>query len=69
MVFLEICQSFVLLPKDSVSEKSFYIGHLSKEFREEWQSSVKDVDNQCRDLLLQEHSKKLFLLMDSFWVK
>ena len=25
------------------------------------------MDNRCRDLLLQEHSKKLFLLMDSFW--
>ena len=47
MMFLKICQSFVLLPKDSVSEKSFYIGHLSKEFREEWQSSVKDVDNNA----------------------
>ena len=24
------------------------------------------MDNNCRDLLLQEHCKKLFLLMDSF---
>ena len=34
---------------------------------EEWPSSVEHMDNNCRDLLLQEHCKKLFLLMDSFW--
>ena len=45
----------------------FCIGHPSKEFTEEWRSSVKDMDNKCRDLLLQEHCKKLFLLMASFW--
>ena len=67
IVFLEICQSFGLLPKGLVSKKSFCIGHPSKEFTEEWRSSVKDMDNKCRDLLLQEHCKKLFLLMDSFW--
>ena len=66
-MFLEICQSFGLLPKGLVSKKSFCIGHPSKEFTEEWRSSVKDMDNKCRDLLLQEHCKKLFLLMDIFW--
>ena len=25
------------------------------------------MDAKCRDLLLQEHCKKVFLLMDSFW--
>ena len=25
------------------------------------------MDNKCRDLPLQEHCKKLFFLMDSFW--
>ena len=25
------------------------------------------MDNKCRDLLLEEHCKKLFLLIDSFW--
>ena len=29
--------------------------------------TVKDTDNKCHDLLLQEHCKKLFLLMGSFW--
>ena len=67
IVFLEICQSLGLLPKGLVLKKSFCIGHPSKEFAEEWRSSVKDMDNKCRDLLLQEHCKKLFLLMDSFW--
>ena len=67
IVFLEICQSFGLLPKGLVSKKSFCIGHPSKEFTEEWRSSVKDMDIKYRDLLLQEHCKKLFLLMDSFW--
>ena len=66
-MFLEICQSFGLLPKGLVSKKSFCIGHPSKEFTEEWLSSVKDMDSKCRDLLLQEHCKKLFLLMHSFW--
>ena len=67
IVFLEICQSFGLLPKGLVSKKGFCIEHPSKEFTEEWRSSIKDMDNKCRDLLLQEHCKKLFLLMDSFW--
>ena len=35
-MFLEICQSFGLLPKGLVSKKSFCIGHPSKEFTEEW---------------------------------
>ena len=48
-------------------KKFFCIGHPSKEFTEEWGSSVKDMDNKCRDLLLQEHCKKLFLLIHSFW--
>ena len=56
IVFLETCQSFGLLPKGLVSKKSFCIGH-----------PFKDMDNKCRHLLLQEHCKKLFLLMDSFW--
>ena len=25
------------------------------------------MNNKCRDLLLQEHCKKLFILIDSFW--
>ena len=25
------------------------------------------MENECRDLLLQEHYKKIFLLIDSFW--
>ena len=67
IVFLEICQSFGLLPKGLVPKKSFCIGHPSREFTEEWQSSVKDMDNKCYNLLLQEHCNKRFLLMGSFW--
>ena len=33
----------------------------------EWRSSVEDIDNKCRDLLLQEHYLIFFFLMDSFW--
>ena len=67
IVFLESCKSFGLLPKGLVSKNSFCISHPSKEFTEGWESNVEDMDNKCRDLLLQEHCKKLFLLMDSFW--
>ena len=28
---------------------------------------MKDLDNKCRDCLLQKHCKQLFLLTDSFW--
>ena len=47
--------------------KVFCIGHLSEQFTEEWRDILKDMDNKCRDLLLQEQCKKIFLLMDSFW--
>ena len=67
IMFLENCKSFGLLPKGLVSKKGFCIGHPSKEFTEEWQRSVEDMDNKSCDLLSQEHCKKLFLLMDSFW--
>ena len=67
IVFLEICKSFGLLPRGLVSKKRFCAGHPSKEFAEEWRSSVKDMDNNCHDLLLQEHCKKLFLLMGRSW--
>ena len=67
IVFLEMRKSFELLPKGFVSENSFCFGHPSKEFTEEWRSNVKDIDNKCSDLLLQERCKKLFLLMDRFW--
>ena len=67
IVFLEICKLFGLLPKGLVSKKTFCIVHHSKEFTEEWRSTVKEIDNKCRTLLLQEHRNKLVLLMDSFW--
>ena len=44
ILFLEICQLFGLLPKSLVSKNSFCIGHHSKEFPEEGQSSVKDME-------------------------
>ena len=56
-----------MLLKGLVSKKRFCIGHPFKEFTEEWGSSVEDMDNKCRNLLLHEHCKKLFLLMCSFW--
>ena len=67
IVFLEIWKLFELLPKGLVLKKSFSIGNPSEQFTEKCRSSVKDMDIECRDLLLQEHCKKIFLLMDSFW--
>ena len=28
---------------------------------------IDELDGSCRDLLLQEHCKRLFNLMDTFW--
>ena len=68
IVFLGIFKSFGLLSNGLVSKESFCIGHPSKEFMEEWRSSVEDMDNKCRDLLLQVHCQ-IFFLMGSFWDK
>ena len=58
-------KSFGLLPTGLVSKKSFCIGHPFKEFMEE-RSSVKDMNNKCRALLLQEHCKKRFSFNGQF---
>ena len=45
----------------------FSIGHPSKKSSEEFRSSVNDMDHKGCNLLLQEHCKKLFLLLDCLW--
>ena len=58
-MFPGICISFGLLSKGLVLRKSFYNGYLSEQFTEEWRNSVREMDNECYDLLLEELCKKL----------
>ena len=69
IVFLEICKSFGLLPKSLVSKKRICIVHPSKQFMEEWRSNVKDMGNECCDLLLQEPCEKIFFWWTVFGMK
>ena len=67
IVFLEICKSFELLPKGLSTKKRLCFGKPSEELEKEWKNGIDELDGRCRDLLLQEHCKKLFNLMDIFW--
>ena len=67
IVFLEICKSFELLPKGLSTKKRLCFGKPSEELEKEWRNGIDELDGRCRDLLLQEHCKKLFNLMDIFW--
>ena len=67
IVFLEICKSFELLPKGLPTKKRLCFGKLSEELEKEWKNGTDEFNERCRDLLLQEHCKKLFNLMDIFW--
>ena len=57
------------MPKGLVSRKRFYVGGTSKEIQKKWGFNLKETEMECGDLLLEEYCKKLFLLMDSFWVE
>ena len=66
IVFLEICTSFELLPKGLLTKKRLCFGKQSEELEKEWKNEIDELDGRCRDLLLQEHFKKRFNLMDIF---
>ena len=66
IVFLEICTSFELLPKGLSTKKRLCFGKQSEELEKEWKNGIDELDGRCRDLLLQEHFKKRFNLMDIF---
>ena len=40
---------------------------VSKDFQKKWDGNLQDMELICQDLLLEEHCKKLFYLMDCFW--
>ena len=42
-------------------------GSTNEELKKEWENGINGLDGRCRDLLLQEHCKKLFNLIDTFW--
>ena len=67
IVFLEICISFHLLPKGLEAKKNYCVGGVtSKDFKKKWDGNLQDMDSRCRDLLLEEHFKRLFYLMSCF---
>lgn len=41
----------------------------SKEFSQRWNWNLSGINIKYQDILFKEHSKKLLLLMDSFWVE
>ena len=64
-MFLEICKSFHLPPKgvkDCAEKKRLCCGNPSEELEKEWQNGIDQLNGRLRDLLLQEHCKKLFNL-------
>ena len=67
IAFLEICKSFELVLKDLSTKKRLCFGKPSGELEKEWKNGIDELNGRCRDLLLQEHNKKLFNLMAIFW--
>ena len=63
----EICKSFRLLPQGLLTKKRFCFRKPSEELEREWKNGIDELDGRCHDLLLQEHCKKLFNLMDVNW--
>ena len=39
----------------------------SKDFEKKWDGNLRNMESKCRDLLLEEHCKKLFYLINCFW--
>ena len=59
IVFLEICKSFNLMPKEL--EASFCVGGgTSESFKKKWDANLREMERKCQDLLLEEHCEKLF---------
>ena len=48
-------------------KKKYCVGGTSKDFEKKWDGNLRDIESKCRDLLLEEHCKKLFYLMNCFW--
>ena len=67
IVFLEICKSVQSMPKGLEVKKKYCMGGTSKDFEKKWDGNLKDIESNCRGLLLEEHYKKLFYLMNYFW--
>ena len=68
IVFLEYCKSFKLMPNGLEAKNKYCVeGVTSKDFKKKWDGNFWDMESKCQDLLLEEHCKKLFYLMNSFW--
>ena len=44
----------------------FCVGETSEDFESRYDTNLREMETQCRDLLIEEHYKK-FCLMGSFW--
>ena len=52
-----------------VAGARFYMQATSKEFLQRWNWNLSGINIKYQDILFKKHSKKLLLLMDSFWVE
>ena len=55
------------MPKGLEAKKKHCVVGTSKVFEKKWNGNLRDMELRCRDLLLEEHCKKLFYLMNCFW--
>ena len=67
IAFLQLCKSFELLLKVLLTKKRLYFGKPSEELEREWKNGIDELDGKCSKLLLQEHCKTLFNIIDIFW--
>ena len=67
IIFLEICKSFNSISKGLEAKTRYCVGGTSENFEKKWDTSLREIEIKCRDLLLKEHCEKLFYLLDSFW--
>lgn len=52
-----------------VAGARFCMQATSKEFSQGWNWNLSGINIKYQDILFKKHSKKLLLLMDSFWVE
>ena len=52
-----------------VAGARFCMQATSKEFSQGWNWNLSGINIKYQDILFKEHSKKLLLLMDGFWVE
>ena len=55
------------MPKGLEAKKKYCVGGTSEDFEKKWDGNLWDMELKCQDLLLEEHCKKLFYLMNCFW--